>query len=308
MDGSLGISKFLYSSDDSGFRDLTEETWLNRWFPSQIVLKEDVGCLEKLNALDLEFYKFLFTFLGMAEELVNFNIADLIEDFHHHDVSHYYVEQMAMENIHSKVYANILNMFFNNNRGEILKHGEKMLEDCFLSRKLAWLQSRVKGATGRGERVILFFLIEGIFFISSFYSIGLLRLRGLMKGVCMANDYISRDELLHTRAAALLYKQLVPQGEKPSREWILKIVEEAVEVEFDFIKSKGHGVTLLNLNDIRQYLEATADRLLVSLGMPVMYHQVPPDNCPLIYIGNSRSVNFFERENTEYTSLVENDL
>lgn len=308
MSDRLDISKFLYSSDNSTFRDLTEETWLNRWFPSQIVLKEDVGSLEKLNARDLEFYKFLFTFLGMAEELVNFNISDLIEDFHNHDVSHYYVEQMAMENIHSKVYANILNMFFHHSRREILKHGEKMLDDRFLARKLTWLKSRVKGATGRGERVVLFFLIEGIFFISSFYSIGLLRLRGLMKGVCLANDYISRDELLHTRAAALLYKQLVPADEKPSREWISKVVGEAVEVEFDFIKSKGDGVTLLNLNDIRQYLEATADRLLVSLDLPAMYHRLPPDNCPLIYIGNSRSVNFFERENTEYTSSVENDL
>lgn len=281
---------------------------MNRWFPFQISLKEDVGGLCQLCDTDLRFYKFLFTFLGMAEELVNFNIGSLIEEFECHDVSHYYIEQMAMENIHSKVYANILNMFFNNSRKEILDYGIDILKDPVLNKKLDWLRSRVREAKTRGEKVILFYLIEGIFFISSFYSIGLLRVRGLLKGVCMANDYISRDELLHTRAAALLYRTLVPGSERPSPDWINQIFREAVEVEYGFIVTKGEGVTLLNFSEIKQYLEATADRLLGELGMRPIYHRAPPDNCPLTYVGKSRSVNFFERENTDYTASLENDL
>lgn len=281
---------------------------MNRWFPFQISLKEDVGELSRLCDRDLDFYKFLFTFLGMAEELVNFNITSLIEEFECHDVSHYYIEQMAMENIHSKVYANILNMFFNNSRKEILDYGVEILKDPVLNKKLDWLRSRVSEAKTRGEKVILFFLIEGIFFISSFYSIGLFRVRGLLKGVCMANDYISRDELLHTRAAALLYRTLVPPAERPALEWIKRIFREAVEVEYSFIVTKGEGVTLLNFSEIKQYLEATADRLLGELGMRPIYHRSPPDNCPLSYVGKSRSVNFFERENTDYTASLENDL
>lgn len=302
------VSKFLYTSDHREFMALTEETWLNRWFPHQINLREDVSCLRELGEVDLDFYKFLFTFLGMAEELVNFNITGLVNEFDSHDLSHYYVEQMAMENIHSKVYANILNMFFKNNVGEMQKYAELILADEFLARKIHWLHKRVGEAQSRAQKVILFYLIEGIFFISSFYSIGLLRVRGLMNGVCQANDYISRDELLHTRAAGVLYSTLVPPSERPSPAWITAVFTEAVQVEYDFIKSKSRGVTLVDLNDIRCFLEATADRLLKMIGLEAVFKTAPPQNCPLVYVGSIKSVSFFERENTDYTGSVENDL
>lgn len=281
---------------------------MNRWFPSQISLKDDVAGLRSMSQIDTEYYKFLFVFLGMAEELVNFNIGDMINEFSSHDVSHYYIEQMAMENIHSRVYANILNMFFNNNRAEVLAYGKTIIEDPFLEKKIQWLHSRVRNAETRAQKVILFFLIEGIFFISSFYTIGLLRIRGLMSGVCMANDYICRDELLHTRAAGLLYKTLIPEAEKLPEAWIRQVFQEAVEVEYEFVVSKGKGVTLVNFVDIRAFLEATADRLLKMIGCRPLFGTAPPDNCPLVYTGSFRAVNFFERDNTEYTSSVENDL
>lgn len=302
------VSRFLYTSDHREFLTLTEETWLNRWFPHQINLREDVYGLRKLGTVDLEFYKFLFTFLGMAEELVNFNITGLVADFENHDLSHYYVEQMAMENIHSKVYANILNMFFNNNTGEVQRYARQILDDEFLARKIHWLHRRVGAAQTRAEKVILFYLIEGIFFISSFYSIGLLRVRGLMNGVCQANDYISRDEQLHTRAAGLLFNSLLSPQEKPSAAWIKSIFSEAVQVEYDFIKSKSMGVTLVDVEEIRCFLEATADRLLKMIGLDALFGTTPPENCPLVYVGSIKSVNFFERENTDYTGSVENDL
>lgn len=302
------VSKFLYTSDHREFMALTEETWLNRWFPHQINLREDVCSLRQLGAVDLDFYKFLFTFLGMAEELVNFNISGLVAEFDNHDLSHYYVEQMAMENIHSKVYANILNMFFNNNVGEMLKYAASILEDEFLAKKIHWLHKRVGEAQTRAQKVILFYLIEGIFFISSFYSIGLLRVRGLMNGVCQANDYISRDELLHTRAAGVLYNSLLSPCERPSPDWIRSVFREAVRVEYDFIKSKSRGVTFVDVEDIRRFLEATADRLLRVIGLEAVFGTAPPQNCPLVYVGSIKSVSFFERENTDYTGSVENDL
>lgn len=302
------VRPFLYMCDHEGFLALTQETWQNRWFPSQISLHTDVICLNSLNSRDLEFYKFLFTFLGMAESLVNFNIDDLLTDFESHDIKHYYAEQMAMENIHGKVYANILNMLFQNNLGEEIRYAEEMIKEEALRKKLNWLHMRVRSATNRAEKVLLFLLIEGIFFISSFYSIGTLRVRGLMNGVCLANDYISRDELLHTRAAALLFNTMIKKEEKPSREWIQELFKEAVDVEYDFIVAKGQGVTLVNVCDIKQFLEATADRILKSINIPIVYGSLPPANCPLVYTSCQKSVNFFERESSDYTTVVADDL
>lgn len=302
------VKKFLYVCDHEGFLQLTQETWQNRWFPTQISLQNDVHCLCTLNKKDLEFYKFLFTFLGMAESLVNFNIEDLIDNFDSHDIKHYYVEQMAMEQIHGKVYANILNLFFKNNYGEMIKYAEKIACDPALVAKIMWLNSRIREASNRAEKTILFLLVEGIFFISSFFSIGLFRVRGIMNGVCLANDYISRDELLHTTAATLLYNSMIPSHEKVSSEWIYDLFKEAVDVEYGFILAKSQGVTLVNVSEIRQFLEATADRILQNLFLKPIYGTQAPINCPLAYIGCTKSVNFFERENSDYISSVADDL
>lgn len=302
------MSQFLYVRDHEGFKNLTTETHQNKWFAHQINLLDDYKHVESLSPGDLEFYKFLFTFLGMAEKLVNFNIDEIVTEFKSHDVDHYYTEQKAMENIHSETYANILNILFNGNVQESFRYAENIMADDALIAKINWLKDKVKSAHTRAEKVLIFLLIEGIFFISSFYSISVLRVRGLMPGACMANNYISRDELLHTTAAALLYNTMTKSCERPKSAWIYDLFKSAVEVEYRFICAKGSGVTLINTSEIKQFLKATADRILKSIGLRAIYGAVPPKNCPLTYMTSTRNTNFFEQESTEYCMVVKNDL
>lgn len=299
----------LYYCDHIDFLRLTEETWKNKWFPHQIPLLADVDHVKHLTKEDYKFYKFLFTFLGMAENLVNINIEELLEHVtNYHDIRHYYQEQIAMENIHAKVYVNILSLLFCQSGADLNTYAESIVDDESLAAKVLWLRRRIALAHTPAEKILVFLLIEGIFFVSSFYSIGLLRQRGLFNGVCLANDYISRDEVLHTRAAAILFNTTIPENEKPSREWVNKLFKEAVDVEFEFIKAKGAGVSLLNMSDIKTFLEFTADRILCSIDLPPLFRSSKPQNCPLVYTSCQKSVNFFERDNTDYTSLVINDL
>nr|ALH45446.1 ORF60 [Human gammaherpesvirus 8] len=302
------VDRFLYTSDHDGFLALTRETWQNRWFPSQIPLHLDVSHVHQLSDADKDFYRFLFTFLGMAERLVNFNIEDLVTNFNSHDVAHYYAEQVAMENIHGVVYANILKIFFNNSRGELLAYAAKIILDPALCDKLEWLHSRVRKATTKAQKILMFLIVEGIYFISSFYSISLCRVRGIMPGVCLANDYISRDELLHTKAASMLYNTMVEIQEKPSHAEVQALFREAVNIEIRFIQAKAAGVTLVNVVDIRRFLEATADRILRDIFVPPIFGTPPPEACPLSYTGSFKAVNFFERDNSDYTTCVTDDL
>ena len=82
------------------------------------------------------------------------------------------------------------------------------------------------------ERIIAFASVEGIFFSGSFAAIFWLKKRGLMPGLTFSNELISRDEGLHTDFACLLFKHLV---NKPSKERILEIVKDAVEIECEFL-------------------------------------------------------------------------
>ncbi len=54
-------------------------------------------------------------------------------------------------------------------------------------------------------RLIAFACVEGIMFSGSFCAIFWLKKRGLMPGLCLSNELISRDESLHAEFAILLY-------------------------------------------------------------------------------------------------------
>lgn len=302
------MSKLLYVRDNEGFACLTVETHRNRWFAAHIVLTKDCGCLKLLNERDLEFYKFLFTFLAMAEKLVNFNIDELVTSFESHDIDHYYTEQKAMENVHGETYANILNMLFDGDRAAMNAYAEAIMADEALQAKISWLRDKVAAAVTLPEKILVFLLIEGIFFISSFYSIALLRVRGIMPGICLANNYISRDELLHTRAASLLYNSMTAKADRPRATWIQELFRTAVEVETAFIEARGEGVTLVDVRAIKQFLEATADRILGDIGQAPLYGTPPPKDCPLTYMTSIKQTNFFEQESSDYTMLVVDDL
>lgn len=147
------------------------------------------------------------------------------------------------------------------------------------------------------ERVISYACVEGIFFSGSFAAIFWLKKRGLMPGLTFSNELISRDEGLHTDFACLMFKHVV---NKPSKEGILRIVEEAVSIEIEFL-TEGLPVSLIGMNCelMTTYIKFVADRLLTELGCPKRWNVENPfdfmDNISL-----EGKTNFFEKRVGEY--------
>ena len=147
------------------------------------------------------------------------------------------------------------------------------------------------------ERLIAFAAVEGIFFSGSFCSIFWLKKRGLMPGLSFSNELISRDEGLHCDFACLLYKMI---KNKLSAQRIYEISGNAVEIEKEFVTS-ALPVDLISMNSklMCQYIEFVADRLLVALGYPKLYHKTNPfDFMELISLQGK--TNFFEKRVGEY--------
>lgn len=85
---------------------------------------------------------------------------------------------------------------------------------------------------GKPLSEILSIKVQGIFFSGSFCAIFWLKKRGLMPGLTFSNEMISRDEGLHCDFACQLFHSL---ENKPSRQTVVSIIKEAVEVEKSFI-------------------------------------------------------------------------
>ena len=87
---------------------------------------------------------------------------------------------------------------------------------------------------------------------------------------------------------------------KLSKKRIYEIIQEAVEIEKEFIMD-AIPCRMIGMNDklMSQYIEFVADRLVIQLGYDKIYNSANPfDFMELISIESK--VNFFERTNAEY--------
>lgn len=92
------------------------------------------------------------------------------------------------------------------------------------------------------HRLAAFAAVEGIFFSGSFCAIYWLKKRNLMPGLCQSNEYIARDEGLHTRFACYMFQRYTL---RPAR--VIETILEAVAIEKSFVTG-ALPVELLGMN------------------------------------------------------------
>jgi ribonucleotide reductase beta subunit family protein with ferritin-like domain len=150
-------------------------------------------------------------------------------------------------------------------------------------------------------RLIAFAVVEGIFFSGAFCSIFWLKKRGLMPGLTTSNEFIARDEGLHTDFACLLYSKI---KNRLKRGQVNKIVKDAVTIEKNFItKALPCEVIGMNAALMAQYIEFVADRLLVQLGYPKVYEAANPFEF-MERISLEGKDNFFEKKVSNYAKAA----
>ncbi len=166
-----------------------------------------------------------------------------------------------------------------------------------VAKKGEWALRWIKSSDSFAERLVAFAAVEGIFFSGSFCAIYWLKKRGKMPGLTFSNELISRDEGLHTDFACLLYSML---EERLSRERIIEIIVNAVEIEKEFV-TKSLPVSLIGMNAelMSQYIEFVADRLIVTLGYEKEYGTSNPFDF-MEMIALQGKTNFFEKRVGEY--------
>ena len=147
------------------------------------------------------------------------------------------------------------------------------------------------------QRLLAFVCVEGIFFSGSFCAIYWLKSRGLMPGLCTANQFISRDENLHAEFAIQLYKTL---GDRLDESVVHDIFRDAVTIEKEFV-TQSLPVSLLGMNCdlMSQYIEYVADRWLNLLDYnPIYGNSNPFSFMEMISVNTKES--FFEVNVSNY--------
>ena len=266
------------------------------WTAEEIDLSPDLKDWEKLNQNEKYFISHVLAFFAASDGIVNENLAiNFMKEVQIPEARSFYGFQIMIENIHSETYSLLIDTYIKDPEEKRKLFNAIETIPCVKKKAdwaLKWIESK-----SFVERLIAFAAIEGIFFSGSFCSIFWLKKRGLMPGLSFSNELISRDEGLHCDFACLLYKMI---QNKLSAQRIYEIIGNAVEIEKEFVTS-ALPVDLIGMNSklMCQYIEFVADRLLVALGYPKLYHKTNPfDFMELISLQGK--TNFFEKRVGEY--------
>jgi ribonucleoside-diphosphate reductase subunit M2 len=273
------------------------------WRAEEVDLSRDLVDWAKLNEDEKYFISMVLAFFAASDGIVMENLATrFMGDVQLAEARAFYGFQIAMENIHSEMYSILIETYIRNTEQKS-KLFQAIANFPCIAKKANWARKWIGyGADGNSTetfatRLVAFACVEGIFFSSSFASIYWIKKRGLMPGLTLSNEFISRDEALHTEFAIMIYSKLQT---KLSKEKIREIIIEAIEIEKEFI-TEALPCRLIGMNAkmMTQYIEFVGDRLCLQLGIDKIYGSINPlDFMELISIDSK--TNFFERTVSEY--------
>jgi len=273
------------------------------WTAEEIDLSKDYNDWKKLNENEKHFISMVLAFFAASDGIVLENIClRFLDEVKVAEARYFYSNQMFMENIHSETYSLLIDSYIKDKR-EKLKLFQAIDNYECIKNKAVWALEYINSNDSFATRLVAFAVIEGIFFSGSFCSIFYMKKRGLLPGLTFSNELISRDEALHTEFAVLLYSKL---KHKLSEEEIYRIVDEAVDIEKQFIID-ALPCRLIGMNNIlmRQYIEFVADRLIVQLGYKKLYGSTNPFSW-MEMISLEGKGNFFEKRISDY-ALADKD-
>lgn len=179
------------------------------WTTDELDLMQDIDHLAKMTEQERHLILQILAFFAQSDSIVNENLAlRFMQDVNIPEMLQFYSFQIGMEAIHSETYAEMINTYIPNDE-EKDKLFNAVNNFPTIAKKADWMKKWIKSQENFSKRLLGFALVEGVFFSGSFCAIYWLKDKGKMPGLSQANDYIARDEALHFRAAATLYKELL---------------------------------------------------------------------------------------------------
>jgi ribonucleoside-diphosphate reductase beta chain len=262
------------------------------WTAEEVDLSKDYDDWEKLNPNEQHFVKNILAFFAASDGIVNENLSvRFMNEVAAQEAKCFYGFQIAMENIHSEMYSLLIDTYIKDT--EEKAHLLNAINTIpTIGQKADWAIKWIEDSkTSFATRLVAFACVEGIFFSGAFCSIFWLKERGVMPGLTLSNEFISRDESLHTEFAILLYTLL---DDKLSQDTVYDIIQEAVNIEEQFI-TDAIPCNMLGMNNVlmRQYIQFVADRLIVQLGYEPLYNTKNPFHF-MDRISLTNKTNFFE--------------
>ena len=295
----------LFPIRDVEVWDLYKKHQACYWITEEIDFSKDKLHYSQLKPDEQTFIQHIIAFFSISDTLVGNNIMDNFANnpANNLEMNCFYGFQTMMENIHSETYSMQIESIIDD-----YKVKEKLFDAVnnfpSIEKKAKWIIAYTDNdplTISYKERLLAFVLVEGLFFSASFCSIYCFKQRGLMPGLTTSNEFIARDEGLHTNFGILLFNRINTGEGKMPREAILEIITDAVEIEKEFaIESLKVSIIGMNSELMSDYIEFVADTILINIGYETFYKTKNPFGF-MDQISLPTKTNFFEGTVTQYS-------
>lgn len=311
---------YLYPLKEADVFDLFQECQQSLWTAEEVDLEEDAKDLIKMNSDELRYVMMVLFFFRYADiQVLENSMVNMWKMIKLPEARMFYALQSYIESIHMQQYGLLVLKYasvIKNNQLEVseitneeldayVKGGD--LKISSLESKRKWVSdmlnesSEAQDASILPKMLLAFACVEGIFFSGAFAAVDYFKKRGMLPGLCKANEFISRDEGQHLRLGCLLYKKLKNSGNGLPWNEVKCMVQAAVCVEKQFV-CESLPVALIGLNSesMSQHIEFMADYMLTLAGeQKIFFSESPYDFFDARNL--ERKTNFFEERPSEYS-------
>ena len=268
------------------------------WTSEEITLRDDVDAYDQMSDEEQHFLSHVLGFFAQADSIV---LQNLMENFMNEvtlaESKMFFSIQAFMESEHSIVYSQLIDSLIRD-PFERAKLFDAVKNIKAIGDKAAWAMKWLDKNNTFATRLVAYACVEAILFSGSFAAIYWLKNRGVnMPGLSLSNQFIARDEKLHTEHSVALYKKLLFPLDQGT---VHAIIREAVQNEKAFIlEALPCSLIGMNAQSMGQYIEYVADRLAIDLGYARIFGADNPFQW-MENLGLQGKTNFFEGRNSEY--------
>ncbi len=274
------------------------------WKPSEVPFSnKDRVDWDSLSEGERKVLTFVLAFFAQFDGIVAENIEENFTQAFGSikEVVYVYSQFNAMEVIHNQTYSLLIFTFISDEaeRNKALRAIQNYPQ---VGAIMKWLQKTTKDCSDL-ERLIAFACLEGIVFSSAFAVIYYFKRKSKLVSLTTANEWIARDEALHTEFAIALYKFLTSTKRKEpvSKEKVHQIISSCINEACEPFIREALSLDLIGLSadDMMTYVKCTANSLSTSLGFEKIYDCSNPFDWMLV-ISLDTMTNFFENRVTAY--------
>lgn len=269
------------------------------WTVEEVDMSKDYDHFKKFKPEEQHFIKHILAFFAASDAIVNINLLErFTKDVKIPEAQIAYTYQAMMENIHAEMYSLMIETIIKDpTEKESLLNAVETIP-C-IGKKAAWAIKWIESQDSFAKRLVAFAIVEGIFFSGSFCAIFWIKhvKKNKMPGLTLSNEFIARDEGMHTDFACLLYSMM---NKKLEQEELEGMIREAVEIESEFI-TESLPCKLIGMNSemMNQYIQFVADRLCYTLGHTKIYNTKNPFTW-IEALSLEGKNNFFEGRTSQY--------